>query len=69
MNHIEIQWPEGASDGELTTVAHDSWWLRRLTFDTRHLVCVQAAGLFDFQYCDSQWHTFEIAILALSAKH
>ena len=34
MNHLDIQWPEGASDGKLIHVAHDSWWLRQLALDT-----------------------------------
>ena len=34
MNHLDIQWPEGASDGKLISEAHDLWWLRHLTLDT-----------------------------------
>ncbi len=34
MNHIDIEWPEGASDGKLINAAHDLWWLRQLTLTT-----------------------------------
>eukprot|EP00981_Chlorochromonas_danica_P015552 scaffold13179_cov288-Ochromonas_danica.AAC.1 len=30
MNHTEIVWPDGASDGELLQPAHDDEWLMKL---------------------------------------
>jgi len=30
MNHVDIQWPEGAGDGRLVTESHDLWWLNNL---------------------------------------
>ncbi|KAL0035626.1 hypothetical protein WJX79_004059 [Trebouxia sp. C0005] len=30
MNHVDIQWPDGASDGRLITESHDLWWLSSL---------------------------------------
>ncbi|KAL3157238.1 hypothetical protein ABBQ38_001475 [Trebouxia sp. C0009 RCD-2024] len=30
MNHVDIQWPDGASDGRLVTESHDLWWLSKL---------------------------------------
>lgn len=31
MNHKDIQWPPGATDGKPITKEHDEWWLDRLT--------------------------------------
>jgi hypothetical protein len=30
MNHQEIVWPDGASDGKPIVKAHDEWWLDQL---------------------------------------
>ena len=30
MNHVDIQWPDGAGDGRLVTESHDLWWLSNL---------------------------------------
>lgn len=30
MSHLDIEWPDGASDGKLITESHDLWWLSKL---------------------------------------
>lgn len=34
MNHQELQWPEGAKDGDLITREHDRYWLSSLSTTT-----------------------------------
>ena len=29
MNHNDIEWPDGASDGALLKQEHDTWWLKK----------------------------------------